>query len=119
MLQCAPQTGRFIVLEGLEGCGKTTNAAWVASYLERCGQSVVLTREPGGTPVAESIREWLLAVDVEPISPLAELYLMFAARMQHMTQKIKPLLDAGTWVVCDRFLDATKTVDAHVACGMA
>lgn len=99
--------GRFITLEGSEGVGKTTNLAVITSTLERLGIPFVATREPGGTPFAEEIRRLLLAVRTEAVAPLAELLLMFAARAQHLERLIRPALDAGTWVVSDRFTDAT------------
>lgn len=102
------QRGRFITLEGGEGVGKSTNVAFVAGWLEARGIDVVRTREPGGTPLAESIRALLLSTDhAEPLDVDAELLLMFAARAQHLAAKIEPALARGTWVVCDRFTDAT------------
>ena len=100
--------GRFITLEGGEGVGKSTNMAFVVASLEARGIEVVSTREPGGTPRAEAIRALLL--DPSPQEPLhadAELLLMFAARAQHLAEKIVPALKRGAWVVCDRFTDAT------------
>ncbi len=99
--------GRFITLEGTEGVGKSTNLRAVVAVLEEQGIDVVATREPGGTPMAEEIRELLLAVRDEPVSPTAELLLMFAARAQHLSNCIEPALARGAWVVCDRFTDAT------------
>lgn len=100
--------GRFITLEGGEGVGKSTNLGRVCDFLEARGIEVVRTREPGGTPRAEAIRELLLnpAVD-EPLADDAELLLVFAARAQHLELKIRPALARGAWVVCDRFTDAT------------
>lgn len=100
-------TGRFLTLEGSEGAGKSSNLDIVVATLRDCGIDVTTTREPGGTQVGESIRELLLAVRDEPLDDLTELLLMFAARAQHLTTKIRPMLSAGTWVVCDRFTDAT------------
>ena len=100
-------TGRFITLEGGEGVGKSTNLEWVARSIEAAGHRVVRTREPGGTPLAEEIRDLLLNVRDESILPLAELLLMFAGRAQHLDTVIKPALGRGDWVVCDRFTDAT------------
>ncbi|KPQ25739.1 MAG: dTMP kinase [Halomonas sp. HL-48] len=100
--------GRFITLEGGEGVGKSTNMQFVVAWLEAQGIEVVATREPGGTPRAEAIRQLLL--DPAPDEWLhtdAELLLMFAARAQHLAEKIIPALDRGAWVVCDRFTDAT------------
>lgn len=100
--------GRFITLEGGEGVGKSTNLAFVDAWLTARGVDVVLTREPGGTPQAEAIRQLLLAPSQEEaLSHDAELLLMFAARAQHLSQKIVPALERGAWVVCDRFTDAT------------
>ncbi|QEM81383.1 dTMP kinase [Halomonas binhaiensis] len=99
--------GRFITLEGGEGVGKSTNLSFVVNYLTQHGIEVVQTREPGGTPRAEAIREQLLAHDSEPLDDDAELLLVFAARAQHLARKIRPALARGAWVVCDRFTDAT------------
>lgn len=101
------ERGRFITLEGSEGAGKSTNLEIVVATLVKAGIDVVTTREPGGTPVAETIRELLLSHHDERLDDLSELLLMFAARAQHVSQRIRPLLSAGTWVVCDRFTDAT------------
>ncbi|OBX37175.1 thymidylate kinase [Halomonas elongata] len=100
--------GRFITLEGGEGVGKSTNLALVADHLEARGLEVVRTREPGGTPRAEAIRKLLLdpAAD-EPLDDDAELLLVFAARAQHLARVVRPALERGAWVVCDRFTDAT------------
>jgi dTMP kinase len=99
--------GRFITLEGTEGVGKSTNRQQVVECLQQAGLEVVVTREPGGTPLAEQIRELLLGVRDEPVSNMTELLLMFAARAQHLEQVILPALSQGSWVVCDRFTDAT------------
>ncbi|WP_027966565.1 dTMP kinase [Halomonas halocynthiae] len=100
--------GRFITLEGGEGVGKTTNLDWVAKWLTTRGVEVVRTREPGGTPRAEAIRELLLdPCQSEPLNADAELLLVFAARAQHLAQVIRPALERGAWVLCDRFTDAT------------
>ncbi|MGI9323661.1 MAG: dTMP kinase [Pseudomonadales bacterium] len=99
--------GRFITLEGMEGVGKSSNLASAAQWLERHGVDVLVTREPGGTPLAEAVRELLLAVREEPVAPLTELLLMFAARAQHLATVIEPALAGGRWVLCDRFTDAT------------
>lgn len=100
-------TGFFITLEGPEGAGKTTNRAFIAEHLQQQGHQVVLTREPGGTELAEKIRELLLAEHNEPVAVDTELLLMFAARAQHIQQLIRPALAAGKIVLCDRFTDAT------------
>lgn len=99
--------GLFITLEGPEGAGKTTNRAYLAEKLEAQGFQVTLTREPGGTALAEQIREILLAPHDEIMSVDTELLLMFAARAQHLAQVIMPALVAGEIVICDRFTDAT------------
>lgn len=102
------QRGRFITLEGGEGVGKSTNLEWVAQWLAARGVEVVRTREPGGTPRAEAIRELLLSAKAdEPLDADAELLLVFAARAQHLAQRIRPALERGAWVLCDRFTDAT------------
>lgn len=99
--------GLFITLEGPEGAGKTTNRAYLAEQLQVQGLSVVLTREPGGTALAEQIRNILLAPHDETMAVDTELLLMFAARAQHLAQIILPALAAGKIVICDRFTDAT------------
>ena len=99
--------GRFITLEGGEGVGKTTNIAFIQSLLEGNNIPVLLTREPGGTALAERLRELLLDKEQEAIAEQAELLMMFAARAQHIKHVIKPALAQGTWVLCDRFTDAT------------
>jgi len=99
--------GLFLTLEGAEGVGKSTNIAFITEYLEQRGIEYVLTREPGGTQLAEKIRDLLLAVHEESMSELTELLLVFAARAQHLDKVIEPALAAGKWVVCDRFTDAT------------
>ena len=103
------KTGRgyFISVEGVEGVGKSTNIAYVADKLRQAQIPFVMTREPGGTPMAEDIRQVLLQRREENVSEDAELLLMFAARAQHLFQVIIPALDDGCWVVCDRFTDAT------------
>lgn len=100
--------GRFITLEGGEGVGKTTNVRFMVDYLRARGVEVVQTREPGGSPQAERIRELLLAPTVDdPLVADTELLLMFAARAQHLASTIRPALARGAIVVCDRFTDAT------------
>lgn len=99
--------GKLITLEGGEGVGKSTNLAFIQQQLERAGVELVVTREPGGTELAEKIRQLLLTPISEPISELAELLLVFAARAQHIEQLIEPALSRGAWVLCDRFIDAT------------
>lgn len=99
--------GKFITLEGGEGVGKTTNLAFIKDYLEHHNISVVVTREPGGTPLAEKIRLFLLDAHSEVITEPAELLMVFAARSQHIKHVIEPALAQGKWVLCDRFTDAT------------
>lgn len=103
----SPARGRFITLEGGEGVGKSVNLAFVAELLEAAGLEVQRTREPGGTPLAERIRELLLSPSAEAMPPIAELLLMFAARALHIEQCIRPALAAGRWVLSDRFTDAS------------
>lgn len=97
----------FITLEGIEGVGKSTNLAFIRAWLQQHGHNVVQTREPGGTPLAEQIRELLLAPRDEPVDSDTELLLMFAARAQHVATVIKPALAAGNTVLSDRFVDAS------------
>ena len=99
--------GLFITVEGGEGAGKSTNMAFLASRLRDAGVDLVVTREPGGTALGEDVRELLLTPRQEPVEPLAELLLIFAARAQHISEVIEPALAAGRWVLCDRFTDAT------------
>lgn len=100
-------SGLFITLEGPEGAGKSTNRDYLAERLAERGIEVVLTREPGGTPLAERVRELLLAPSAEPMAADTELLLVFAARAQHLAQVIRPALAQGCVVLCDRFTDAT------------
>ena len=98
---------RFITVEGVEGVGKTTNVGFIRQWLELKGFEVLVTREPGGTPLAEALRDLLLTPTDEPVTENAELLMVFAARAQHLEQVIKPALKAGKVVLCDRFTDAT------------
>ncbi|GIX21290.1 MAG: thymidylate kinase [Gammaproteobacteria bacterium] len=115
-------TGRFIALEGIEGVGKSTAAAHLCARLAAAGKTPLATREPGGTPFGERLREALLDPGETP-EPEAELLLMFAARLQHLRRVIRPALAAGRWVVCDRFVDASYAYqgggrglpEAHIA----
>ena len=100
-------TGRFITIEGSEGAGKSTAQTFLADKLAARGISVLRTREPGGTPLAEAIRRNLLSLDEEAPVEIAELLLIFAARAQHLAKVIEPALQQGQWVLCDRFTDAT------------
>ena len=100
--------GRFLTLEGIEGAGKSTVARLVAAWLEARGLPTRLTREPGGTPLAERVRQIVLGHGEEPLSAVTETLLMFAARALHVEQVIAPALSRGEWVVCDRFTDATR-----------
>lgn len=99
--------GLFITVEGGEGVGKSTNIAFIAEQIRNCGRELVMTREPGGTAIAESIRKLFLEHHEEPMAEMTELLLVFAARAQHLERVIKPALAAGQWVLCDRFTDAT------------
>jgi dTMP kinase len=97
----------FITFEGIDGCGKSTQSSRLEKSLRRSGQSVVLTREPGGTEIGQAIRDILLHIDNTHLAPLAELFLYAADRAQHVQEVIKPALAAGQWVICDRYCDAT------------
>jgi dTMP kinase len=99
--------GKFITLEGGEGVGKTTNLRFIQGYLQQQNISVTVTREPGGTTLAEKIRQLVLDADSEKVAETSELLLMFAARAQHIQHVIAPALAQGNWVLCDRFTDAT------------
>ena len=99
--------GRFITLEGIEGVGKTTNIEFLRELLEQKGIDVLVTREPGGTPLAEEVRDVLLKARDESMDPITESLLIFAARTQHVSTVIQPALNEGRWVLCDRYTDAT------------
>lgn len=99
--------GKFVTLEGGEGVGKTTNLTFIKDYLQQQNIAVTVTREPGGTALAEKIRHLVLDIDGESITETTELLLMFAARAQHIQYVIEPALAQGNWVLCDRFTDAT------------
>ncbi|MCW8962647.1 MAG: dTMP kinase [Gammaproteobacteria bacterium] len=99
--------GKFITVEGVEGAGKSTQLSYIESYLRQAGKPLVVTREPGGTPLGEEIREILLQPRADGMADETELLLMFAARAEHLSQKILPALENGKWVLCDRFTDAT------------
>lgn len=102
-----PGRGAFITLEGVEGAGKSTNLAFIGGWLQKAGKVLVLTREPGGVPLAEQIRGLLLRDAGKPMPPMSELLLMFAARAAHLDELIRPALARGEWVVSDRFTDAS------------
>mgnify|MGYP000733875607 CR=1 FL=1 len=99
------KSGKFITIEGIEGVGKSTNIAFIQSQLEAKGIKTLLTREPGGTELGEQLRNLLLHGG--DVSDKAELLMMFASRAQHIEEKIKPALESGVWVICDRFTDST------------
>jgi dTMP kinase len=99
--------GRFITFEGVEGVGKSTQLKRLAAWLTRQGLEVVVTREPGGTSRAERLRELLLERSAEPMPQTCELLLMFAARATHLENLVRPAIERGAWVLCDRFTDAT------------
>jgi len=105
---CVAHRGKFITFEGLDGCGKSTQLQKLAAALRHHGLSVVVTREPGGTPTGEKIRQLLLDTGTSGLAPLAELALMFASRAQHIQEVIHPALAEGHLVLCDRFTDSTE-----------
>ena len=100
--------GRFITFEGVEGVGKSTQIAHAAEHLRRRGIEPLVTREPGGTPLAEKLRELVLEPQHAPVDATAELLIMFSARASHVADVIRPALRRGRWVLCDRFTDATE-----------
>lgn len=102
------QTGKFITIEGIEGVGKSTNMRHLVHAIESAGHTVLTTREPGGTPMAERIREMVAEHGDEPMPDIAELLLVFASRALHVNNVIRPALAAGSWVVCDRFTDSSR-----------
>jgi dTMP kinase len=104
----ATPRGKFITFEGLDGCGKSTQLEKLAGVLRAEGLQVMTTREPGGTPIGERIRAILLDSATSGLAPLAELALMFASRAQQLEERILPALDAGEWVLCDRFTDSSE-----------
>jgi dTMP kinase len=107
MIKTTNTRGKFLTIEGTEGVGKSTNISYIKSYLQSQGIELLTTREPGGTPLAEEIRELLLQNRDEKMDETAELLLVFAARSQHLQTVILPALERGQWVLCDRFTDAT------------
>jgi dTMP kinase len=100
--------GKFITFEGLDGCGKTTQMEKLAAVLRAEGIEVITTREPGGTEIGERIRTVLLDSRTAGLDPMAEMALMFASRAQQIAQVILPALEAGKWVLCDRYTDSTE-----------
>lgn len=106
------RSGLFISLEGIEGSGKTTQSVRLAEWLTQEGYEVVRTREPGGTPLAEALRRSLLNTTDEPVTPWTEVLLVLAARAQHVAQVIRPALERGAVVLCDRYLDSTLAYQA-------
>jgi len=105
--------GRFITFEGGEGSGKSTATSALVKSLAASGRTVLATREPGGAPGAEQIRKLLVSGAVDRWDPMAEALLHFAARREHLEHAIRPALDAGTWVVCDRFYDSTMAYQGY------
>ncbi len=99
--------GLFITVEGIEGVGKTTNLEYLQQLITAAGKELVVTREPGGTPLGEAIRGLLLDPQYKGMNADCELQLMFAARAEHLDKVIRPAIEAGRWVLCDRFTDAT------------
>ena len=99
--------GQFITIEGIECVGKSTNAKFIETMLNKKGCNTLLTREPGGSGIGEKIRNILLFEKKDTLSPMTELLLLFAAREKHINEIIKPALENGTWVICDRFTDAS------------
>lgn len=102
------QQGKFITLEGGEGAGKSTQARLLASWLAIRGIEAIVTREPGGSPLAEKIRHLILSAEDGPADPLTEALLFNGTRRDHIVRVIRPSLDAGKWVICDRFADSTR-----------
>jgi dTMP kinase len=100
--------GRFLTVEGIEGVGKSSNIEVLVTHIKNAGYKVLTTREPGGTPLAEDIRNLLMHRGDEPIPDIAELLMMFAARSLNVNNNIRPALNDGTWVVCDRFTDSSR-----------
>jgi dTMP kinase len=105
--------GRFITFEGGEGSGKSTQAQRLAERLADCGIDVVLTREPGGSPFAEALRALILDPETPPHSALSEALLFYAARADHLEKTIRPALNEGRWVICDRFSDSTRVYQSE------
>ena len=108
-----PLRGKFISVEGGEGAGKSTQCALLADYLRERGLDVVITREPGGAPGAQAIRELVVSGAGDRWDPVSEALLMYAARRDHVTRLIEPALAAGSWVICDRFSDSTMAYQGY------
>lgn len=106
--------GIFITFEGIEGCGKTSQSKLLSKYLEEQGYKVVMTREPGGTTISEAVREILLSTDFDNMHPHTEVLLYLASRAQHVSEVIKPALEGGKIVICDRFSDSTFVYQCYV-----
>ena len=106
-MESARPGGRFVTLEGIDGVGKSTQLECASRFLKRRGIAHVVTREPGGTRLGEAVRALLLDERELDVAPMSQLLLVFAARAQHLEEVVRPALDAGRWVVCDRFTDAT------------
>ncbi|HIP94456.1 MAG TPA: dTMP kinase [Leucothrix sp.] len=107
MITKKQERGLFITFEGVEGAGKTTNISFIAEKIRKAGHQILLTREPGGTTTGEAIRKILISKELPEMHHITELLLMFAARSEHVHRKILPALEQGTWVLCDRFTDAS------------
>jgi len=101
------QQGKFITVEGIEGAGKSSNLSFIQRFLEAAGKQVVFTREPGGTPLGEEVRDLLLGHKHTGMADDTELLLMFGARAEHLSSVISPALESGKWLLCDRFTDAS------------
>src|SRR5439155_26323095 len=109
MISCvSTRRGKFITFEGLDGCGKSTQSEKLATALRARGLPIVVTREPGGTATGEKIRQLLLDTRTSGLAPMAELTLMFASRVQHIEEVIKPVLSSGQILLCDRFTDSSE-----------
>ncbi|HEY8463807.1 MAG TPA: dTMP kinase, partial [Bacillota bacterium] len=105
--------GYFITLEGPDGSGKSTQARLLAEYLQKSGREIILTREPGGTPLAEEIRKLILTPTAETLEPMTEILLYTASRAQHVARIIKPALAAGKVVICERFIDSSLAYQGY------
>jgi len=106
-------SGLFLTFEGVEGCGKSSQSSRLLDWLQNEGYSAILTREPGGTPIAESIRDFLLDTDTQGLDIMAELFLFEAARAQHVSELLRPAIEGGTIVICDRYVDSTTAYQSY------